>query len=103
MRWTGLALVKHIVESHGGTVRAESDGPGKGATFAITLPRASAAEVTEPAPRPPEPPPHGATLAGVTVLVVDDEPDAREFCAAVLARHGAMVVTADSVRHALGR
>jgi signal transduction histidine kinase/integral membrane sensor domain MASE1/CheY-like chemotaxis protein len=97
----GLALVKHIVELHGGTVCAESDGLGRGATFTVSLPSAGAAEIPEPSPSPAWP--HGATLADVTVLVVDDEPDAREFCEQALARHGAAVVTADSVSHALER
>jgi signal transduction histidine kinase/CheY-like chemotaxis protein len=99
----GLTLVKHIVELHGGTVRAESDGPGQGATFTITLRPAGAAEATGPSTRPDDSQPAGAELAGVTVLVVDDEPDAREFCGAALARHGATVVTVDSVPHALER
>ena len=77
----GVALVKHIVELHGGMVRAESDGPGRGATFTITLRRASAADVADATSRLPEPPPHGATVAGFTALVVDDEPgSARDRC-----------------------
>jgi signal transduction histidine kinase len=99
----GLALVKHIVELHGGTVTAESEGSGRGATFAITLRSARATEVTEPSPPPADGPPHGATLAGVSVLVVDDEPDARDFCRQALSRHGATVETADSVSRALER
>ena len=98
----GLALVKHIVELHGGAVRAESDGLGQGATFRVTLRSAGAAGTTEPSARAPDEP-SGVTLAGVTVLVVDDEPDAREFCEQALARHGAVVVTADSVSRALER
>ena len=97
----GLALVKHIVELHGGTVTAESAGAGRGATFTITLRSARAAEVTEPARPPADGPVQGVTLAGVSVLVVDDEPDARDFCRAALARHGAAVETADSVSRAL--
>ena len=96
----GLALVKHIVELHGGAVRAESHGLGQGATFTVTLRSAGAAETTETSARAVDEP-RGVMLAGVTVLVVDDEPDAREFCEQALARHGATVVTADSVSRAL--
>jgi signal transduction histidine kinase len=98
----GLALVQHIVELHGGAVRAQSHGLGQGATFTVTLRSAGAAETTETSARDPDEP-RGVTLAGVTVLVVDDDPDAREFCEQALARHGATVVTADSVSRALER
>src|SRR5207244_7449240 len=63
---------------------------------------AGAAETTAPSARARDEP-SAVTLAGVTVLVVDDEPDAREFCEQALARHGAAVVTADSVSRALER
>ena len=98
----GLALVQHIVELHGGAVRAESHGLGQGATFTVTLRSAGAAETSETSARAPDQP-RGVTLAGITVLVVDDEPDAREFCVQALARHGATVLTADSVSRALER
>jgi CheY-like chemotaxis protein/anti-sigma regulatory factor (Ser/Thr protein kinase) len=99
----GLALVKHLVELHGGTVRAESDGPGRGATFTITLPRAAAPTSPAVSPRAAAPARPLAALAGVTVLVVDDESDARELCERALARHGATVVSEDSVSRALER
>ncbi|HTO96875.1 MAG TPA: response regulator [Myxococcales bacterium] len=108
----GLAIVRHLVEVHGGTVQAQSDGEGKGATFTVRMPvRAVAPE----APKPdrtngsdpvslPEPPLIAEKLLlGVDVLVVDDEPDARELVAAVLARCGAEVRTAASVEEAVGR
>jgi signal transduction histidine kinase len=98
----GLALVKHIVELHGGTVHAVSDGPGRGATFTFTLPRAAAirASASSGASERGRP---GGTLAGVSVVVVDDEPDARDLCQKALARHGATVVTDESVARALER
>ncbi|HYP98916.1 MAG TPA: PAS domain S-box protein [Polyangiaceae bacterium] len=96
----GLALVRHIVELHGGTVEATSNGIGKGASFSATLPLRAVVAVsavtstrgdgTSPAP------PSSATLAGVRVLVVDDEADARELVAAVLTNAGAAVETARS-------
>jgi PAS domain S-box-containing protein len=96
----GLAIVRHIVELHGGRVRAASDGPGKGATFTITLPvRAVAPARAEPPPsplRPQAPPRTGADLRGVRVLVVDDEPDARELVAVVLGDAGSEVEIARS-------
>ena len=98
----GLALVKHLVELHGGRVSAESAGLGQGATFTVTLRHAAAAEAPLE-PSTPTPPPSRLQLAGVTVLIVDDEADTRTFCADVLARHGARVMTAESVAQALER
>jgi PAS domain S-box-containing protein len=103
----GLAIVRHLTELHGGTVRAESPGEGRGATFTVQFPvRAIAAPEADPALVPPRPgsPGSGApepSLAGVRVLVVDDEPDARELIQTVLAHYGAEVTTAASVEEAL--
>jgi PAS domain S-box-containing protein len=97
----GLALVRHIVELHGGHVEAMSEGIGKGASFRVVLPvRAVApADVTAP-PIQKEASSESvlerAVLTGVRVLVVDDEPDARDLIAAVLAGVGAEVQTARS-------
>ena len=101
----GLAIVRHLVESHGGTVRADSDGEGRGATFTVSLPLIAAA-----------PPPGGngshapgqsagpaERLRGLRVLVVDDEPDARDLLGRVLGQAGADVRTAASASEALGR
>ncbi|MBV9959753.1 MAG: response regulator, partial [Acidobacteria bacterium] len=100
----GLAIVRHLVEMHGGTVRAESEGEGAGATFTLTLPlvcqRADAPEQAEDAfaaPREKTP----ARLAGLRVLVVDDEPDTLEIMKAMLERCAAQVTTAPSVSEAL--
>ncbi len=100
----GLAIVRHLVEMHGGTVRAESSGEGGGATFTLELPlvckRASqddGATQMETVAREKIPTP----LDGLRVLVVDDEPDTLQIMRAVLERSGAQVTTADSVREAL--
>jgi signal transduction histidine kinase/CheY-like chemotaxis protein len=96
----GLALVRHLVELHGGTVAAASDGPGRGATFTVSLPmparRVAAGEVAVPeVPGPPVVPFDALpSLAGVRVLVVEDEADARDLLRTVLERRGAAVETA---------
>ena len=88
------------MQLHGGTITAASDGPGHGATFTVSLPiRAVSAE-------PASEPSRGtsgeaASLAGVRVLVVDDEADARELVQEVLEGVGAAVRAVDSVRAAL--
>jgi signal transduction histidine kinase/CheY-like chemotaxis protein len=100
----GLAIVRHIVELHGGTVGVESAGEGQGATFRVRLPirtvRADAAAQVVPAragAAEPEPP----TLEAVRILVVDDEPDARELFGQILEAAGAKVRTAGSAEEAL--
>jgi len=97
----GLALVRHLVEAHGGTVHAASDGQGRGATFSVRLPvqavfaePATGAAAGEISDRPSFERP--VRLDGVTVLVVDDEADARDLIATVLRSHGADVVTAST-------
>jgi PAS domain S-box-containing protein len=98
----GLSIVRHIVELHGGRVAAKSDGPGKGASFTMTLPvravlpgrediGALAAHTGELAVRHA-----GPSLAGLRVLVVDDEIDARDLLRVVLAEAGAVVDVAAS-------
>ncbi len=105
----GLAIVRHLVELHGGTVRAESEGEGRGATFTILLPvRAIREEKSWEQPSgegeetlPPIRLLAAGTLKGIKVLVVDDEADARDLVRAVLARLGAAVETAASVEEAM--
>jgi PAS domain S-box-containing protein len=112
----GLAIVRHLVEVHGGTVQAESEGEGKGALFTVQMPMRAVAPPPEPAgnhnggigdsaaPRAEEPRPIASNfLEGLTVLVVDDELDARELVTAVLVKCGARVRTAGSVDDAVGR
>ena len=98
----GLALVKQLVELHGGKVAAFSDGEGKGATFVIQLPFARPSEDrdnvqvrvnTRGSPSVSTPPFH---LKGIRVLVVDDEPDALALVRRILEEHEAEVCTAAS-------
>jgi len=102
----GLAIVRHLVELHGGTVHAASDGEHRGATFTVTLPRMPEASVTR---RDAAPEPHDGAAADVPrfddvrVLLVEDDADIREFLEAVFAGHHAEVRGASSVREALER
>ncbi len=97
----GLTLVREIVALHGGAVSASSAGQDRGSTFVVTLPAAqpSARGGESSAKRTSEARP--TQLAGLSVLVVDDEPDARAVVAETLRLEGARVVTGDSVRAAL--
>lgn len=95
----GLAIVRHLVELHGGTVRAESPGEGQGATFTVLLPVRMARHDPPAASRASverDQAVRGTRLDGVRALVVDDEPDARELLASVLEGAGAVVHAADS-------
>jgi PAS domain S-box-containing protein len=103
----GLAIARHLMELHGGRIEAESPGLGKGATFRLRLPRLQEASpgVTSRERRRAEaervPPPRAGALHDVTVLVVDDEPDARELVTTILEHNGARVASADSAPQAL--
>jgi CheY-like chemotaxis protein/two-component sensor histidine kinase len=95
----GLALVKYLVELHGGTIEAWSDGEGKGSSFKVLLP------VPAVSPREsdtvfPAFESRKAMLAGVRALVVDDEDDARELVKTVIAQYGAEVVASRSAGEA---
>jgi PAS domain S-box-containing protein len=101
----GLAIVRHLVELHGGTVGVESEGEGQGATFTVRL------------PRPPAQPSRNAdrtraglqgtvadtdrTLAGVKVLLVEDGADSRQLYATILEQSGAEVTAVGGVQDAL--
>jgi CheY-like chemotaxis protein len=99
----GLAIVRNLVEHHGGKVTAESAGEGHGSTFAVTLPLLPSSTYVASSSS------IGARdrslemedLSGVRVLVVDDDEDARESMATLLMASGATVATAASTREAL--
>jgi PAS domain S-box-containing protein len=97
----GLAIVRHLVELHGGTARAESAGDNQGSTFTVRLPLMVSAEHHVDAPFSVATLAASArdrqlSLAGLRVLVVDDELDARALLTAMLERCGAEVVSAES-------
>jgi signal transduction histidine kinase/ActR/RegA family two-component response regulator/HAMP domain-containing protein len=96
----GLALVKNLVELHGGSVQAASDGPDRGATFTVKLPLMLHAETVERGPAAP-----GVTstglLSGISLMVLDDDTDALDLFATVLRQAGCEVRSARSVAEAL--
>ncbi len=101
----GLAIVRHLAELHGGTIQADSEGLGKGATFTVCLP----VDVRNRAPRPdgvvqsrnPAPLDRPREIEGLRVLVVDDEPDARELIRTLLESCNIQVTTAGSAAEAM--
>ncbi|MDL2355470.1 MAG: ATP-binding protein, partial [Pseudomonadota bacterium] len=104
----GLSIVKHLIEQHGGTVRVASEGEQRGACFTVELPAASAQLMAARPDRARYSPPSPATpdmvardLSNVTVLVVDDEADARELIKRILSDCHASVTTAASAAAAL--
>lgn len=106
----GLAIVKQLVELHGGTVHAKSPGEGKGATFTVSLPvtvihpepdRAEERRREKSMPAIPVPPDKCADIAGVKVLILDDEPDARALVKRFLEDCNADAILAPSSEEAL--
>ena len=100
----GLAILRQIVELHGGSVRVESAGKGQGATFTVRLPlQVAVRPASAPAHPPPAPPPapEAPRLAGLRVLVVDDEPDTCQVLEAILRWDGAEVRASQSAVEAL--
>jgi PAS domain S-box-containing protein len=99
----GLAIVRNIVEIHGGIVKAKSEGEGKGAIFTVSLPllpdesrsltdkQNSAVLLTS----------NSLALSGIRILVVDDDTDSRDFIAFVLEQDGAFVIAVSSAYEAL--
>jgi PAS domain S-box-containing protein len=96
----GLAIVRQIVEMHGGTVRAESQGENQGATFTVQLPamQQAAPIVSEPTRTQAD---TEAPLDNIQILLVDDDTDTREFQAFVLSQDGAKVTAVASGLEAL--
>ena len=101
----GLSIVKNLVELHGGSVRAESEGLGKGATFTVALPllalRRGESTRTHPGAERSEVCPVNVELEGVRVLVVDDERDALEWVRRLLKECKAEVMLATSAEDGL--
>jgi PAS domain S-box-containing protein len=97
----GLAIVRHLVELHGGRVNAHSDGEGKGASFEMVLPVVPEARVDVPAIAMASSELRVKALGGLKVLVVDDEPDAREMLVEVLRLAGAEVCAAGDADEAV--
>jgi PAS domain S-box-containing protein len=94
----GLAIVRHLVELHGGTVQAESPGEGQGATFTVRLPLMPTSPQISQDSKPSE---SALDLTGIQVLVVDDNIDTREFVAFLIEQYGANVISVGSAREAL--
>jgi PAS domain S-box-containing protein len=94
----GLAIVRHLVEAHGGSVVAESPGEGLGATFTVHLP---VRDVRRRSNTGESPRPRGTALAGLRVLLVDDDSDTREVLRVLLEVQGATVTPASSAGEAL--
>ena len=104
----GLAIVRHLVELHGGTVHAASPGEGMGATFSIKLPLAANNVVESNDVERVSPTSENGlvlqrlpNLEGLQILVVDDEPDARDFLATALEEYGAAVTVVTSADEAM--
>jgi signal transduction histidine kinase/ActR/RegA family two-component response regulator len=105
----GLAITRHLTELHGGTIQADSEGEGRGATFTVTLPitraqldedqslRLDKNDGDEELANTQDSP----NLAGIKVLVIEDDQDSREFLRIVLEGFGADIVTASSAREGL--
>lgn len=96
----GLAIVRHLVEAHGGVVTATSAGDGRGTTVTVELPVGTPTELSAgAASRPPDAHPQPTSppdLNGVRIVIVDDDPDALELMRTILTGYGAIVATAGS-------
>jgi PAS domain S-box-containing protein len=100
----GLAIVRHLVDAHGGVVRADN-APEGGAVFSVEFPIFAAASVAPavelPAGAPADVPVMPAVLQGLKILVVEDEPDARDLLVTILSEWGAETIAADGGVQAL--
>ena len=101
----GLAIVRHLVELHGGTVRAESAGEDRGASFFVTLPVADEGRIDKSI-RPSGVGSslkngHVPSLKGIKVLLVEDDPDSSDMLVTALTYHGATVTAAPSASEGL--
>jgi signal transduction histidine kinase len=102
----GMAIVRHLVELHGGTVRADSAGEGAGATFTITLPMRPGVDLDDESAQVAAQA-AGAEIGmlpqlnGVSIMIVDDDLDSRNFMSELLENQGASVASAHSTAEAL--
>ncbi|MFP4119981.1 MAG: response regulator [Coleofasciculus sp.] len=94
----GLAIVRHLIELHGGRIEAESDGIGQGATFTVRLPLMSDSPIN---PQNSSPEDEGLDLTDVTVLLVEDEVDTLDLLTIILESYGATVEGVTSANQAL--
>jgi CheY-like chemotaxis protein len=97
----GLSIVRHLVELHGASIEASSEGPTRGAHFTVHLPVAPAAAVSSPVAVVARHLLPSAALQGVRLLVVDDDPGTRELLTEALGIAGASVRTAESAAEAV--
>jgi len=94
----GLAIVRHLVEMHGGTVEAESPGEGQGAIFTVKLPLIPTSPQINQEKRLSEP---NLDLTDIRALVVDDDADTREFLAFLIEQYGGKAIAVNSAQEAL--
>jgi CheY-like chemotaxis protein len=97
----GLAIVRHLVELHGGTVEASSPGEGRGATFSVRLPLMSARRPEDAGEQVEARTGEDLKLGGLRVLIVDDDVEGREVMAKVLHKYGVQVIAVSSSEEAL--
>jgi signal transduction histidine kinase/DNA-binding response OmpR family regulator len=97
----GLAIVRHLVELHGGTVLADSPGEEQGSTFTVKLPLKETAINLQIPPVVANPPPSSLPLSGLQILLVDDEKDTLDLMTFLLEESGAIVTPVSSVQAAL--
>jgi len=99
----GLAIVRHLVELHGGSVTAESEGEGKGSMFTVVLPVRVSKHESKSTPRPRLSSANNGrvSLTGLRILMVEDEPDSRDLLATILQQEGATVTATACAKDAM--